>query len=171
MDPFIGEIRIFGFNFAPAGWALCNGQLLPIAQNTALFSLLGVMYGGNGITMFALPNLQGRAALAPGQGTGLTLRQIGDAAGEQSVGLLPASLPAHAHPAHGETAVANSKQPANDCLAQSNNGLAYAAPGSLTPMASNTIGPAGGNQAHNNMQPYLTLNFCIALLGVFPPRS
>ena len=168
-DPFVAEIRIFPFNFAPRGWAFCDGQLLPIPQNTALFSLLGTTYGGNGATTFALPDIQGRAVLQHGQGPGLSDRMLGESAGEPNVTLLESEIPNHSHGlrASGEDNDASSPAGAHW------GGLSrvYAAPTGLEPMDPNAITPAGGDQPHNNMMPYLTLNFCIALQGVFPPRS
>jgi microcystin-dependent protein len=171
-DPFVAEIRIFGFNFAPRGWALCDGQLLPISQNTALFSLLGTTYGGNGKTNFALPDLQGNAAMHPGQGQGLSLRDLGETGGEETVTLLVSEIPAHAHSLMAQTEPANAQIPSPAlCLTRSAGGNAYSTTTTgLQNMALQAIGPAGGGLPHNNMQPYLTLNFCIALQGVFPPR-
>jgi microcystin-dependent protein len=173
-DPFVAEIRIFPFNFAPTGWALCNGQLMPISQNTALFSLLGTTYGGDGKSTFALPDLQRRAPMHPGQGPGLSLHDLGEVGGSESVTLLQSEIPFHTHSvmASNEDGDLRVPGPAR-LLARPTDGLAYAPPGSgsqvmLSPQA---LQPAGGSQPHNNMQPYLTLNFCIALQGVFPPRS
>ena len=172
-DPFVAEIRIFPFNFAPTGWAFCNGQLMPIAQNTALFSLLGTTYGGNGQGTFALPNLQGSAPMHPGQGPGLSPHGLGEASGSETVTLVPAQIPAHTHTLQAVNAVASLNAPAPDrALARSSGGFAYqqspANPVNLSPQALTGV---GGDQPHNNMMPYLTLNLCIALQGVFPPRS
>jgi microcystin-dependent protein len=173
MDPFVAEIRIFGFNFAPKGWAFCDGQLLPLSQNTALFSLLGTTYGGDGKSNFALPNMQGNAPMHPGQGPGLSLHDLGETGGSETVTLLQSEIPSHSHFVRGHTAdIADTKAPSSlVVLAKSNNGQLYqtAATG-LTLMSANALTPAGGDQPHNNMMPYLTLNFCIALQGVFPPR-
>lgn len=171
MDPFVAEIRIFGFNFAPKGWAFCNGKLMAISQNTALFSLLGTTYGGDGRSTFALPDLQGRSPMFWGQGPGLTDRVIGESAGEETITLLQSEMPAHSHALNG----------VNDSGLQSNPGGAFPAranlykanPGGspLVQMNLAAVTPAGGSQPHNNMQPYLTLNMCIALQGIFPPRG
>jgi microcystin-dependent protein len=171
-DPFVAEIRIFPFNFAPRGWAWCDGQLLPISQNTALFSLLGTTYGGNGKSNFALPDLQGRAPMHPGQGPGLSLHDLGETGGSETVTLLESEIPAHAHTLRANTidAADASIPSATAVFALSTGGALYqaAANGSLAPEA---LAPAGGDQPHNNMQPYLTFYFNIALQGVFPPRT
>jgi microcystin-dependent protein len=171
-DPFIAEIRIFPFNFAPKGWAFCNGQLLPLSQNTALFSLLGTTYGGNGKSNFALPNLQGSAPMHPGQGPGLSLHDLGESGGSETVTLLQSEIPAHTHGVlAAPTIVAgDSNIPAGNAFAKSSQGNSYAAAANLTPMSPSALAPAGGNAPHNNMMPYLTCNFNIALQGVFPPR-
>ena len=170
-DPFVAEIRIFPFNFAPKGWAFCDGQLLPISQNTALFSLLGTVYGGNGKSNFALPNLQGRAPMQPGQGPGLSLHDLGESAGSETVSLLESEIPAHSHNETVSQADGIS-QFANGNLLATGIGLGmYAAPGNNNTASPNILSPAGGDQPHNNMMPYLTFNFCIALQGVFPPRT
>ena len=176
-SPFLAEIRIFGFNFAPKGWAFCNGQLLPISQNTALFSLLGTTYGGDGKSTFALPNLEGSAPMQPGQGAGLSLRDLGEIGGEQSITLLNTELPAHTHTAASASADNSGTQlsPAANIWANAGARRAvvalYAAgPGNtfMDPMA---LTITGGSLPHNNMPPYLCLNFCIAMQGVFPPRT
>jgi len=173
-DPFVAEIRIFPFNFAPKGWAFCNGQLMPISQNTALFSLLGTTYGGDGKSTFALPNLQGSAPMQPGQGQGLSLRDLGEMSGVESVTLLQSEIPVHTHKmrAHNLDAGDAQNPSPNTSLAQSAQGFAYQSVTNvnITQMAPQTLSPAGGSLPHNNMQPYLTLNFCIALQGIFPPR-
>ena len=174
MDPFVAEIRIFGFNFAPTGWAFCNGQILPLSQNTALFSLLGTTYGGNGKSNFALPNIQGSVVLGMGQGPGLTLRSEGEVGGVENVTLLSTEMPNHTHPINCAPNPPPSTAPAPDptqTFGRSNGGQVWATPANLGPMNPNALAPVGGNQPHNNMQPYLTLNFCIALQGVFPPRG
>jgi microcystin-dependent protein len=174
MDPFVAEIRIFPFNFAPKGWALCDGQLLPISQNTALFSLLGTTYGGDGKSTFALPNLQGCAPMHPGQGPGLSLYDLGESSGSETVTLLQSELPAHQHNMMAEAAPANTKAPTSgvSALGRSAGGNAYLPPdGNVAPMAANMIAPVGSSQPHNNMMPYLTLYFNIALQGVYPPRT
>lgn len=171
MDPFVGEIRQFAGNFAPANWALCNGQLIPIQQNTALFSLLGTMYGGDGKTTFALPNLMGRAPMQYGQGPGLTLRDQGEQAGEATVTLLQTEIPMHTHAAKGGQTAATA-QPDNagwGSTGRSGTPLyTETAPNTqMHPLALNTT---GGTQPHNNMQPYTAVNYIIALQGIFPQR-
>lgn len=173
-DPFVAEIRIFPFNFPPKGWAFCNGQLLPISQNTALFSLLGTTYGGDGKSTFALPDLQGNAAMHPGQGQGLSLYDLGQIEGVESVSLLVSEIPNHTHTEMTAFGVANVNAPSPEViLARSNGGSAYQsnAANGLVTMAPQALAPAGGSLPHNNMQPYLTLNFCIAMQGVFPARG
>lgn len=172
-DPFLAEIRIFSFNFAPLGWAFCNGQLMPISQNTALFALLGTTYGGNGASTFALPDMLGRAPMQAGQGQGLSWRDLGERGGSQSVTLLQSEMPAHAHAARVDALdPSDLTAPGPDrVLAQSSGVFAYQpVAGNLGTMAPDALAPAGGDQPHNNMQPYLALNFCIALQGIFPPR-
>jgi microcystin-dependent protein len=170
-DPFVAEIRIFPFNFAPRGWAWCDGQLLPLSQNTALFSLLGTTYGGNGKSNFALPDLQGRAPMHPGQGPGLSLHDLGETGGSETVTLLESEIPAHSHAVSASQADGTSQAPGGEKLATGINIGQYASPGSMTPLSPNALAPAGGDQPHNNMQPYLTFYFCIALQGAFPPRG
>ena len=172
MDPFVAEIRIFPFNFAPRGWAFCNGQLLPISQNTALFSLLGTTYGGDGKSSFALPNLQGNAPMHPGQGPGLSLHDLGEVGGTETVTLLESEMTVHSHTSGPTT------PPPTPGLRQISsvgrtgfNAYQTTINSNLTPMAPQGLPPAGSSQPHNNMQPYLTLNFCIAMQGVFPPRG
>jgi microcystin-dependent protein len=170
-DPFIAEIRVFGFNFAPTGWALCDGQLMPIAQNTALFSLLGTNFGGNGKSTFALPDLRDSFALGPGQGPGLTPRELGERSGAANVTLRPQEMPAHSH-VLAATASATTGGPAGATLAPPAGGAAtYRIPGAMAPMADSSLGQTGGDQPHENRPPYLALNFCIALQGVYPPRG
>jgi microcystin-dependent protein len=172
MDPFVAEIRIFPFNFAPKGWAFCDGQILPISQNTALFSLLGTTYGGDGKSNFALPNLQGNAPMHPGQGPGLSLHDLGETGGSQTVTLLASEMPAHSHSWTASNQAGTDQSPLNELFAGGVGGISmYAAPGSMTQLAPNVLPPSGGDQPHNNMMPYLTLNFCIALQGVYPPRT
>lgn len=172
-DPFVAEIRIFPFNFAPRGWAWCDGQLLPLSQNTALFSLLGTTYGGNGKSNFALPDLQGRAPMHPGQGPGLSLHDLGETGGVESVSLLESEMPAHTHAmrAHDIDLGELNAPAANRSLAKSANATAYVSAANLVSMAPETLSPAGGDLPHNNLQPYLTFYFCIAMQGVFPPRT
>ena len=172
MDPFVAEIRIFPFNFPPKGWAFCNGQLLPLSQNTALFSLLGTTYGGDGRSTFALPDMQGNAPMHPGQGPGLSLHDLGETGGSETVTLLQSEIPLHSHALRADVldlADTNVASPTAS-LALSAGGTLYQAATNTT-MGPNVIAPAGGSLPHNNMQPYLTLNFCIALQGVFPPRT
>ena len=175
MDPFVAEIRIFPFNFAPKGWAFCDGQLLPISQNTALFSLLGTTYGGDGKSTFELPNMQGNAPMAPGQGPGLSLHDLGETGGTETVTLLQTEIPAHTHfmRAHNLDPADVQNPTPQTSLAQSSQGNAYNATTAtgLVSLAAEALGPAGGSLPHNNMQPYLTLSFCIALQGVYPPRT
>ena len=166
--PFIGNIILFGGNFPPRGWATCNGQLLAIAQNSALFALIGTTYGGDGQTTFALPDLQSRVALHMGQGPGLSSYVIGQTSGEEGHTVFTSELPAHTHTLGSSTA-ASALSPATNAPAAASKSLYGAA--AATPMAAGTIGNAGGNQSHNNVQPYLAVNFCIALEGVFPPRN
>ena len=170
-DPFVAEIRIFPFNFAPSGWAWCNGQLLPLSQNTALFSLLGTTYGGDGKSNFALPDLQGRAPMHPGQGPGLSLHDLGETGGSDTVTLLESEIPSHRHDLVASNSDATDQGPANSRLAGGIGLSAYAAPGPLVSLSPSALAPAGGGQPHNNLQPYLTFYFCIALQGVFPPRT
>lgn len=172
-DPFVAEIRIFPFNFAPSGWAWCDGQLLPLSQNTALFSLLGTTYGGNGKSNFALPDLQGRAPMQPDQGPGLSLHDLGETGGSETVTLLESEIPAHAHVVRASSDDGDLKAPSpSRGLARSIGGFAYQTDASgLQPMSDSILTPAGGDAPHNNMMPYLTFYFCIALQGVFPPRG
>ncbi|HKX28053.1 MAG TPA: tail fiber protein [Blastocatellia bacterium] len=173
-EPFIGEIRIFGFNFAPLGWAACNGQLMSIAQNTTLFSILGTTYGGDGKTTFALPNLQSRAPMMWGQGPGLTARDIGESIGTDTVTLLSTQIPAHNHQYQNFTGDGTQQNPTNSAiLADPPAGRIYQTDvtSNLTQMSPQAVGLAGGSQPHNNQQPFLTLMFCIALEGVFPVRG
>lgn len=167
-DPFVAEIRIFPFNFAPRGWAWCDGQLMPLSQNTALFALLGTTYGGNGKSNFALPNLQGRAPMHPGQGPGLSPRDLGESGGSETVTLTQAEMPAHGHGAFASGRVADSQNPGSAALAAGSS--IYTGASGMVDMASDSLAPAGGDVPHNNMQPYLTCYFCIALQGIFPPR-
>lgn len=173
-SPFVAEIRIFGCNFAPTGWAQCNGQILPISQNTALFSLLGTTYGGNGQSTFALPNMQANAPMHPGQGPGLSLHDLGETGGSEFVTLLDAEMPIHPHTLRGNfnTADVNDPSPARS-LARSGTGFLYQSDtaSNLTQMAPTALTITGSSLPHNNMMPYLVLNFCIALQGVFPPRT
>jgi microcystin-dependent protein len=172
-DPFVAEIRIFPFNFAPKGWAFCDGQLLPLSQNTALFSLVGTMYGGDGKSTFGLPNMQGNAPMFWGQGPGLSLHDEGELSGSETVTLLESEMPAHSHALNSLAATGNRTTPVGNAIARVTGATPYLPPAGaqLASMSDQAIAPAGGDQPHNNMQPYLTLNFCIALQGVFPPRT
>jgi microcystin-dependent protein len=171
-DPFVAEIRIFPFNFAPKGWAWCDGQLMPLSQNTALFSLLGTTYGGDGKSNFALPDLQGRVPLHPGQGPGLSLHDLGETGGSETVTLLESEIPSHNHSAGASSDPSDVQSPSpNRSWARSQPGFAYIADNPNTSLATQALAPAGGDLPHNNMQPYLTFFFCIALQGVFPPRT
>ena len=170
-EPFIAEIRIFAGNFAPRGWAFCNGQLLPISQNTALFSLIGTTYGGDGRTTTALPNLEGRAPMHPGRGPGLTSRRLGERGGVETVTLTEAQMPNHNHAVNASGRPVNAQNPTN--LTYWGNGNSQYAPSSsnVVPMSGGMLADAGGSQAHNNMQPYIAINFIIALVGLYPSRS
>lgn len=166
-EPFIATISPVGFNFAPRGWAFCHGQILSIAQNTALFSLLGVTYGGNGQTTFALPNLQSRTPV--GQSS---QRPMGELAGVETVALQASHLPFHTHQVRATTTAGYGRKPVAGVPARSMTGSnLYAEPGTLQPLAAQSSSPSGGGQAHNNMQPYLAVNFVIALQGIYPARN
>jgi len=176
MDPFVGEIRAVPFNFAPKGWAFCNGQILPIQQNTALFSLLGTTYGGDGKSTFALPDLQGRVPMHPGQGPGLSLHDLGETGGSDTVTLLATQIPPHTHSVAINSSNATTATPsASASLAapvdiNGDNANAYSANANNDVI--NTLSArANSGNGHNNLSPYLTLNYIIALQGVFPPRS
>jgi microcystin-dependent protein len=170
-DPFVAEIRIFPFNFAPKGWAWCDGQLLPLSQNTALFSLLGTTYGGDGKSNFALPDLQGRAPMHPGQGPGLSLHDLGETGGSETVTLLESEIPGHSHTLRGSLDDADLAIPTPARTLAKASASLYLAAGPNVSMADQALAPAGGDQPHNNLQPYLTFYFAIALQGVFPPRG
>ncbi len=172
-DPFVAEIRIFPFNFAPTGWAFCDGQLLPISQNTALFSLLGTTYGGDGKSNFALPNLQGQAPMHPGQGPGLSFHNLGESGGSDTVTLLTSQIPGHNHALMASAQPAEDSSPAGEALGRSVGAALYQTntAQNLVAMAPEALAPSGGGQPHNNLMPYLTLTFCIALQGVYPPRT
>ncbi|TQM54610.1 phage tail protein [Humibacillus xanthopallidus] len=166
-EPFLAEIRLMSFQFAPKGWALCNGQLLPINQNQALFALLGTTYGGNGQTTFALPNLQGRVPLHRGNG-----HTQGEVQGEQTHTLSVAETPGHTHTVTGTSTQATTPVPGNTVtLGTSVGAAAYQVPEGFVAMSNGSISPSGGSQPHPNMQPYLTLSFCIALQGIFPSQN
>ena len=165
-EPFLGEIRIFSFGFAPKGWALCNGQLLPINQNQGLFSLMGTTYGGDGRVNFALPNLQGRTPIDVGNG-----HVQGERAGEQAHTITISELPAHNHAVNASTLPGNAAAPATATVLASPLNLTYRPPDGLTTLHPSSVTNAGGSQAHLNMQPFLTLNFCVALQGIFPSQT
>ncbi len=184
MEPFLGEILVFGFSFAPRGWAHCDGQILPISQNQALFSLLGTIYGGDGRTSFALPDLRGRVPMGFGQGAGLSNRPIGQRGGAETIVLAQSQLPSHAHTAttttetvvgvsneNGGESVANGQFLANQFGAYSEDGSPGAALGGVTSTSDTTVSPTGGGQQHNNIQPFTVVNYCIALQGLFPSRN
>jgi microcystin-dependent protein len=173
-DQFVGEIRVFGFSFAPTGWALCDGQLLPISQNTALFSILGTYYGGDGVSYFALPDLQGLVPMHQGTGAGLTERFLGESAGTETVTLLQSEIPSHSHTMSASSQAGTDQSPSGELPARAVGGIkpyADVSAGSATTMGTSTLAPAGSGAAHNNLQPYLTLSYCIALQGIFPPRD
>jgi microcystin-dependent protein len=170
-NQFLGEIRVFPCNFAPFGWAMCNGQLLPISQNTALFSLLGTNFGGNGTSNFALPNLQGSVPIFWEEGPGLTLRDIGEVGGEAAVTLTESEMPAHTHQVGCATTSDTSRPEGAVFGSRAEASLAYGPGSPNVSMSPAAVGSAGDGQPHNNMPPYVTLNFCIALQGVFPARS
>ncbi len=172
-SPFVAEIRMGGWNFAPVGWAFCNGQILPISQNTALFSLLGTNYGGNGQSTFALPDLRGRMPIGAGQGPGLSGRVVGEMSGSETVTLLPTEMPAHSHVPQGASAAGTTTDPSNAVWAASAGGRTppplYTAPGNPQNMALTQV--SGGSQPHSNLQPLLAVTFIIAMQGVYPARN
>lgn len=173
-EPFIAEIRIFPYTFAPRGWAYCDGQLLSISQNEALFSLLGTTYGGNGQTTFALPNLKGRAVLSPGTGPGLPTYQLGQMGGAPSVGLTAAEIPPHSHRVTVLRAVGTTDDPTNAFVAGFRSNRLYDRdpdPSDFVPMSQSALAVSGASQPHENRQPILYLNFCIALFGIYPSRN
>ena len=169
-DPFVAEIRVMGFNFAPTGWAMCDGQLLPLSQNTALFALLGTSFGGNGKSNFGLPNLNGSFPIHQGQGQGLSERFLGESGGEQFVTLQQSEMPIHPHMVQALDAVGDNPIPVGNTLARYPGAYQQNTSANLGNMSPLAISVAGGDQPHNNFQPYLTLNYCIALQGVFPAR-
>jgi microcystin-dependent protein len=172
-DPFIGEIRMFGGNFAPAGWALCEGQLLAISENDALFTLIGTTYGGDGQTTFALPDLRGRLPIHAGTGPGLSPRTIGEQDGVENVTLTNPQLPLHTHVPQALSTPGTGPSPSSAIWASTNTGAIYRAsgPAAGVTMNTNAIAPIGGSQPHTNMQPYLCINFIISLYGIFPTQS
>jgi microcystin-dependent protein len=169
-DQFLAEIRVFPFNFPPTGWAFCAGQLMPLSQNTALFALLGTTYGGDGKSTFALPDLQGNAAMHPGQGLGLSLRDLGEMGGAENVTLLVSEMPFHNHGLRASLSDALEPTPEAQQFATGTGVAYFAESGAVVQLAPEALPPAGGSLPHNNMQPYLTLNYCIALQGIFPQR-
>ncbi len=177
MEPFLGSLLLVPYNFAPTGWALCNGQLLPISQNTALFSLIGTTYGGDGVSNFALPDLRGRVPISAGQGPGLQAYQLGQSGGAETATLTVGNLPSHNHSVNAVSTAATSKSPANQLLATSTGASVAGAPdiyASASPnstLAANAVGQTGSNQPFNVLSPYLTFNWIIALQGVYPSRS
>jgi microcystin-dependent protein len=170
-EPFVAEIKIWAGNFAPRGYAFCNGQLLPIAQNTALFSLIGTTYGGDGRTTTGLPNLQGRAPMHPGNGPGLTSRRLGQKGGSETITLSVVQMPNHTHTLRATVSRGSASQPQGNAFNRSVGDTAYHTPTNLTGMSTAMAASNGGSQAHNNMQPFLTLSFIIALVGLYPSRS
>ena len=170
-EPFIGEIRMMSFGFAPRGWAFCNGQQLPINQNQALFSLLGTTYGGNGVTTFALPNLQGRTPLHFGSGAGLSPVTLGQVGGEEGHTLTQNEMPGHTHQVQASSQPGNTRTPGNGVWAATGSGTNYSNATPNVQMQASQISPTGGSQPHENRQPYLTINFCIAIVGIFPSRN
>jgi microcystin-dependent protein len=171
-SPFVAEIRLFGFNFAPTGWAQCNGQLLPISQNVAVFSLLGTTYGGDGHATFALPDLQGSVPIGPGQGPGLSLRDLGEVGGSAAVTLLQTEIPSHTHTVTANTTPLGTVALPSATVGYSRpaSGNPYGTPGATAAMSPLALATTGGGLPHNNLQQYCVLNFCIALQGVFPQR-
>ena len=171
-EPYIGEIRMFGGSFAPAGWAFCNGALMPISENDALFTLIGTTYGGDGQETFALPDLQGRVPIHAGQGPGISQNyQLGEKGGVESVTLTTQQIPVHTHAFMASTAAANGNSPQNQILAQSTQRAIYYEATTTTNLAANALGSAGGSQPHDNLAPYQCISFIISLFGVFPPQS
>ena len=170
-EPFLAQIQIVAYNFAPTGWATCDGQLLPIAQNTALFSLLGTTYGGDGRVNFALPNFQNSSPLHPGQGPGLSLYDLGETGGSSTVTLLNSAMPTHGHTLQGTAAAATSGMPLGTEVLGAADTPVYGGAVNLTPMSNGALSTMGGSAPHNNRQPYLGLLFIIAMQGIFPARS
>ncbi|MBI2945105.1 MAG: phage tail protein [Candidatus Wallbacteria bacterium] len=170
-DPFLGEVRIFPYNFAPNGWAPCNGQMVQVRMNTALFSILGTTYGGDGKTTFALPNLQDSVPVGMGQGPGLTPRQLGETGGEANVTLLSTEIPSHTHTLSVAFTDGELSDPSNNYLSAETKTFPYTPAGNSVVMSPMAIGPAGSGLPHENRQPYLAFWFCIAVQGIFPTRS
>lgn len=171
-EPYIGEIRMVGFNFAPRGWALCDGQLVSISQNDALFSVLGTSYGGNGSTTFSLPDMRGRIPIHQGQGPGLSPRPLGQKSGAENVSLTQAEIPAHEHSGlQAQDVTAHSHLAANNMIADSGREPLFTEPTDLIEVPGGTVQNAGGSQSHNNMMPAAVIHFVIALVGIYPARS
>ena len=168
-EPFVGEVRMFGGNFAPRGWAFCDGQLLAVSQNDALFSLLGTIYGGDGRTTFGLPDLRGRVPIHQGQGPGLSERRLGSKGGAESVTVTTSQLPSHSHTLQGSTTLATEEGPGGNVTAQTESSV-YGTETPLSAMAADTIGAVGGSQSHTNVMPFLCVHFIIALFGIYPSR-
>ncbi|WP_372922173.1 phage tail protein [Roseovarius sp.] len=170
-EPFIGEIMMVGYTFCPRSWAEANGQLIPISNNTALFSLFGTTFGGDGRTTFALPDLRGRVPMHVGQGPGLSSRALGEKGGSETNTLTANQLPAHSHSLNGTTAAANAVDPSGNVLANTGRSDTYTSSAPNAQMNGGAIGPTGGGQAVNNMQPSLTIRYCVALNGIYPSRN
>lgn len=170
-EPFLGEIRMFAGNFAPRGWAFCDGQLLSISQNSALFAILGTTYGGDGRTTFALPDLRGRAPIHAGSGPGLTTRRLGERGGVEDVTLSSVEMPSHNHNIRGTSNGASATTPINNVWASTSRTKLYGPATNLVPLSSIASGPAGSGMAHENMPPFLTVHYIIALQGLFPSRN
>lgn len=171
MDPYIGEIRMFAGNFAPTAWAFCDGSILQISQYDTLFALIGTTYGGDGVNTFALPDLRGRLPIHQGTGPGLSFRSLAEAGGVETVTLLPGEMPAHTHALVASTSTATQTTPAGNVLAQPASGQLYLADTPTVSLNPASVGSAGGNQPHDNLGPFLCINFIIALYGIFPPRN
>lgn len=169
-EPFVGEVRMFAGNFAPRGWAFCDGQLLAVSQNDALFSLLGTIYGGDGRTTFGLPDMRGRVPLHAGSGPGLSPRRLGAKGGAENVTLTVNQLPSHSHSWQASTAAASNRTPSGNGLASPTGDL-YAAASNLTNLKTSTISNIGGSRSHSNLQPFLCINYIIALFGIYPSRN
>jgi len=170
-EPFVGEIRMFAGNFAPQGWAFCDGQLMAVSQNDALFSLLDTIYGGDGRTTFGLPDMRGRLPIHAGTGPGLSTRRLGSKGGDVNVTLTVNDMPAHSHAANAQSTLADSTDPTGRMLAQSTLVDLYASADLTETMANNALGAAGGSRSHNNVMPFLCINFIIALFGIYPSRQ
>lgn len=170
-EPYVGEIKIFGGNFAPRGWAFCDGQLLAVSENDALFSLLGTIYGGDGRTTFGLPDLRGRVPIHVGTGPGLPNYRLGAKGGTENVTLIENQLPSHTHAPACNSSVGTSDNPASNVWAAQSSLMQYAGPPAATPMKTDIISFTGGSQPHNNIGPYLTANFIISLFGIYPSRQ